>query len=55
MNAQRNIKICKEAVILVYANDILVLKDIREEFAQTTVKLLKASLSMGLCVNWDNT
>lgn len=40
---------------LAYADNIVVIGDIREKVVQTTAKLLKVSISMELCINKDET
>ncbi|KAF0752282.1 Retrovirus-related Pol polyprotein LINE-1 [Aphis craccivora] len=46
-----------ESVILAYADDIvlLVLVKTKEEIVQTTEKLIKASKTIGLCINANKT
>lgn len=51
IHEQRQMNISGESVMLAYADDIVVIGETKEEVVQTTERLLKASMFMGLNVN----
>jgi len=48
-------ELSEELMMLAYADDIIVLEKTREDNFKMTEKLLKASMSTGLCVNDSKT
>lgn len=51
----RKFELCGEQVVLAYADDIVVTGEMRDEVINTTSKLLRASKTIGLCVNEERT
>lgn len=44
-------EVCEKRIVLMYADDIVVIGEMKEEIIYTTSKLLRASKTIGLCVN----
>lgn len=53
--SNRKMDINWETVILAYFNDIIVVAETKKEVVWTTEKLLKESMSMGVCINENKT
>lgn len=51
----RKMEICGERIILAYADDILIMGEMRDEVINTSVKLLIASKGIGMRVNSEKT